>query len=256
LALTDCTLSGNSASFGGAIAHLVGVLTLTHCTFALNHSTGTTASRGGGAIDNYNGATLTMTACILAGNTAVVTTNGPDLWMEDGTLTASYCLVGDGTSSKMTNNVNGNLVGTSGSPINALLAPLGNYGGSTQTMPPLPGSPAIDAAVASGLTTDQRGYPRPVSAAADIGAVEGIYNAAGPGNIIIARLGDGSIRLNFTNLADASFPVFATTNISQPSSNWTQIGFATESPSGSGQFPFTDTQAPNSPQRFYRVRSP
>jgi hypothetical protein len=43
------------------------------------------------------------------------------------------------------------------------LAPLGNYGGPTQTMVPLPGSSAICAGLAAniltGMTTDQRGYP-------------------------------------------------------------------------------------------------
>ena len=42
------------------------------------------------------------------------------------------------------------------------LAPLGNYGGPTQTMPPLPGSPAIGAGsvAANTFSTDQRGYAR------------------------------------------------------------------------------------------------
>ena len=54
-----------------------------------------------------------------------------------------------------------------------LLAPLGDYGGPTQTMPPLPGSPAIDAAGSTDPGgTDQRGLPRFVNGALDIGAVE------------------------------------------------------------------------------------
>jgi hypothetical protein len=52
-----------------------------------------------------------------------------------------------------------------------LLAPLGNYGGPTQTMALLPGSPAIDAGTATGApTTDQRGFGR--VGAVDIGAFE------------------------------------------------------------------------------------
>jgi len=50
-----------------------------------------------------------------------------------------------------------------------LLGTLGNYGGPTQTIPLLSGSPAIDAGNPSGCTdghgillkTDQRGQPRP-----------------------------------------------------------------------------------------------
>jgi VCBS repeat-containing protein len=50
------------------------------------------------------------------------------------------------------------------------LAPLGNYGGSTQTT----GSPAIDAAIVTGNSpaTDQRGVVRPQGAANDLGATE------------------------------------------------------------------------------------
>ena len=53
-----------------------------------------------------------------------------------------------------------------------MLAPLGNYGGPTQTMALLPGSPAIDAGTSGpGIpTTDQRGLGR--VGAVDIGAFE------------------------------------------------------------------------------------
>src|SRR5262249_3301577 len=79
------------------------------------------------------------------------------------------------TAGGLSNGVNGNLVG-----VNPLLAPLGNYGGPTQTIALLPGSPAIDAgdsalavdAQSNPLTTDQRGLPRVVGAAVDIGAFE------------------------------------------------------------------------------------
>src|SRR4030095_6408986 len=59
---------------------------------------------------------------------------------------------------------------TSGDP---LLAPLGDYGGPTPTRPPLPGSPAIDAATnGMGFTIDQRGLPRVNGFNVDLGAVE------------------------------------------------------------------------------------
>jgi len=52
-----------------------------------------------------------------------------------------------------------------------LLAPLGNYGGPTQTMALLPGSPAINAGANTGApATDQRGISR--DGAVDIGAFE------------------------------------------------------------------------------------
>ncbi len=67
-----------------------------------------------------------------------------------------------GGAGGLQNGVNGNIVGAK-----PLLAPLGNYGGPTETMPPLPGSPAIDAGsnalIPSGISTDQRGEPRIVN---------------------------------------------------------------------------------------------
>ena len=72
----------------------------------------------------------------------------------------------------MTNGTNGNQVGVA----NPLLGSLGNYGGPTETIPLLPGSPAIDAGsnalIPAGVTTDQRGLPRIVNGIVDIGAFE------------------------------------------------------------------------------------
>jgi len=146
-----------------------------------------------------------------------------------------------------------------GSAISAalLLAPLGNYGGRTQTMPPLPGSPAIDAAVSTGLTFDQSGFTRPLGLGPDIGAVEGIYNPSGPGRLTGAsRLADRSFHFAFTNFTDYSFSVLASTNVDLPLALWSNLGPAVESPAGSGLFQFTDPQATNSIQRNFRVRWP
>jgi N-acetylneuraminic acid mutarotase len=58
----------------------------------------------------------------------------------------------------------------------------------------------------------------------------------------------------FTNSVGALFGVLATTNLSLPLTNWTALGGVTEiSP---GQFQFTDPQAMNNLQRFYRAYSP
>jgi hypothetical protein len=67
-------------------------------------------------------------------------------------------------------------------------------------------------------------------------------------------LSNGSFQFAFTNRVGALFGVLATTNPALPFTNWTVLGGVTEvSP---GQFQFTDPQAPNGAQRFYRVRSP
>ena len=60
------------------------------------------------------------------------------------------------------------------------IGPLQNNGGPTLTHALLPGSEAIDSTYPSGcgdqigapLTTDQRGFSRPVGAACDVGAFE------------------------------------------------------------------------------------
>jgi hypothetical protein len=87
--------------------------------------------------------------------------------------------------------------------------------------------------------------------------LETLASVTTPFKIIqLTKLGNGTFQFSFTNLTGASFQVFAATNAAQPTANWTMIGFATETPAGSGQFQFTDSQATNYPQRFYRVKSP
>jgi fibronectin-binding autotransporter adhesin len=158
--LINSTLSGNSASFGGGIGD--------HATVALTNVTiaGNSAVDGGGGI--ADGGTVTLNNSLLASN------SGGDI--EFGTVSGYNNLVDDaGSAGGLSNGFNGNIVG-----VNPLLAALGNYGGPTQTLALLPGSPAIDAgdtALAvdgegNPLTTDQRGLPRVVGAAVDIGAFE------------------------------------------------------------------------------------
>ena len=63
-------------------------------------------------------------------------------------------------------------------------------------------------------------------------------------------------QFSFTNLTGASFTVFATTNLAAPFNTWLNLGPAMETPPGSGQFQFTDSQATNYMMDFYRVTSP
>src|SRR5262249_34016833 len=68
-----------------------------------------------------------------------------------------------------------------------------------------------------------------------------------------AKLSNGALRFGFTATPGARFTVFAATNISSPLNNWTTLGAAAEiSP---GQFQFTDLEATNQVQRFYRLHS-
>ncbi len=70
------------------------------------------------------------------------------------------------------------------------------------------------------------------------------------------KLGDGSFQFGFINGSGPSYSVLANTNLSATVNTWTNLGAATEMPVGSGLFQFTDHQAPNYPQRFYRVSLP
>jgi len=69
-----------------------------------------------------------------------------------------------------------------------------------------------------------------------------------------AKLTNGVFQFGFTNTPGASFSVFGAANLSLPFSNWTVLGGVTET--APGQYQFSDAQATNGPQRFYRVRSP
>src|ERR1017187_1647638 len=67
-------------------------------------------------------------------------------------------------------------------------------------------------------------------------------------------LPSGAFQFTFTNTPDMSFIVYSTTNLSAPFSNWIVLfGPKEVSP---GQYQFTDPQATNCSQRFYRIRSP
>ena len=151
---------GNSATFGGGIGNHATVM-LTNVTIA-----GNSAVDGGGGI--ADGGTATLNNSLLASN------SGGDI--DFGTVNGDNNLVDDAANAGgLTNGTNGNIVG-----VNPLLAAAGNYGGPTQTIALLPGSPAIDAgdtalavdAEGNPLTTDQRGLPRVVGSAVDIGAFE------------------------------------------------------------------------------------
>ena len=124
------------------------------------------------------------------------------------------------------------------------------------TMPPLPGSPAINAglnSVTNTYSTDQRGFPRLVGAQVDIGAVEGVFNPNYP-LVNVAKLGNGNVQFAFNNLSGPSYRVLASTNISAPPNRWFNLGAPIEAPAGT--FTFTDLQATNYPLRFYRVSTP
>ena len=70
----------------------------------------------------------------------------------------------------------------------------------------------------------------------------------------LAKQNNGSFQFGFTHLPNATFYVFAATNLSAPLTNWTLLGTVPEI--SSGQYKFVDTQNTNLQHRFYGVRSP
>ncbi|WP_165224841.1 choice-of-anchor Q domain-containing protein [Aquisphaera insulae] len=228
LAMTGCVVTGNSGRFGGGIGNDKGsTLWLTASTITgnttasngvggglLNLGTATlinstvvnnSAFNGGGLYNAYSGV-LTLQSCTVAGNsvqllasglanlaggtatlTNTIITGSPGNSTIDvtGTVTGSNNLIQDAAyAGGLINGVNGNIVG-----VDPKLGPLASNGGSTPSMRPLAGSPAIDAGsdslVPAGVTTDQRGSWRIRGAHVDIGAVEG-----GVATIVVTTLAD------------------------------------------------------------------
>jgi hypothetical protein len=262
LFVNRCTLMNNSAQGGGAIFN-EGTLTINNSTVVSNRVdslSDTNLYTDGGAI--YNTGTATLNNCTVVFNRAGESSPGSGGIGNFGTLLLTNTIVA-GNQDIGGTNIFGTFAGannlTLGDPV---LGPLGNYGGPTPTVPPLVGSPALNAgtdSVISQYATDQRGFARRFGPHVDIGAVESQVNAVSSLPISfesVERLGDGSIQLRFTNLTVARFTLFASTNVAWPMNAWSNLGSPTEFPSGSGQFEFTDSQATNFTERYYRIRSP
>jgi hypothetical protein len=167
--LTNCTVTANSATAGGGIYN-EGTTNLNNVTVVGNF-TGPTLDTGGG-IYNVPGHTVNVRNSIIALNSDPV---GPDCWSDaGGIVSGGYNLIGDADACNWS-TATGDWVGSGTTPINPLVGSLRNNGGPTMTQALLPGSPAIDAGNPSGcrgpdgnvLSTDQRGFPRPVAGDAD-----------------------------------------------------------------------------------------
>ena len=241
--LNQCTLSGNYAAIGGGILN-GGALTLNQSTLS-----GNSAANAGGGI-NLRG-TATMTNTIVAGNSSPL---GADIYQKNATLT-----YGGSNLVQLVDNNDGTITGPAPLTNAPDLAPLGNYGGPTQTMPPVPGSPAIGAGsvAANTFSTDQRGYPRTQNGLIDLGAVELQSPAANLpvlANITVPAGGGNGLQFTFANASAADFTVLTATNVSLALTNWTVLGEVQQV--APGQYQFTDPQAATNLVRFYRVRSP
>lgn len=175
--LTGNTQGGNGGSgLGGAIFNEGATFNLLNNTLTSNQTTGGSGGTlyGGGTVratpgnpgTGLGGGIFNRTGTVNLGNTIVsgnIAATDPDI---SGTIVSQgFNLIGNTTGGS-------GFVATDLQNVNPLLAPLGNYGGPTQTMALLPGSPAINAANPSTTTPDQRGFG-PVGVR-DIGAYESV----------------------------------------------------------------------------------
>ena len=148
--IENSTISGNMAASGAGIYREPSAtltVTLSSTTVANNTATNT----GGGVTGTMN-----------AGNTIIANNadNGtaPDY---SGTLNSQgYNLIENTTAATtITGDTTGNITGQDPN-----LGPVQDNGGLTFTQALLNDSPAIDQGTSAGLTTDQRGFPRPTDA--------------------------------------------------------------------------------------------
>lgn len=191
LMLLNSTLNGNVAfrrngvtgtSDGGGIYVYGGQVQLLNATIAYNvanpgFSLQSHVARGAGVFITDT-AQLTIANTIIGKNTennGITLATADDCFSYGSTGTLAYDLIFSMTNCSVTGSQGGNIVGQ-----DPLLGPLQNNGGPTQTQALQSGSPAIDAGApagctndtGAGLTTDQRGGPRPINGRCDIGAFE------------------------------------------------------------------------------------
>jgi hypothetical protein len=223
LALENLTVTGNRAilganggyAAGGGVVLLAGQNTVTGSTLVANSLQAATpnAESGGGNIAASSN-TVVSDSIVARGGGPAGKENCTHLSGNNTFLLSGGFNIEDANGCKF--NEPGDKVNT-----DPKLGPLKDNGGPTQTMEPEAGSPAIDQGRTFGLTTDQRGLPRPVDVPtvtnsavpgadlADIGAVEVQPGPATPAPTVTAftlgkltrntRNGTGRIAVTLTN---------------------------------------------------------
>ncbi|HVM61862.1 MAG TPA: choice-of-anchor Q domain-containing protein [Verrucomicrobiae bacterium] len=161
--LVNCTIASNTAAGGSSVGHLSDGQGTAGGVYNAEDFVGFLEADAAG--------TIQIVDTIIATNTA---TSAPDV---GGSITSGgYNLIGVGNGSVgFVDGVNGDLVGATAAPLNPLLGPLTNNGGTTYTMALILGSPAINAGDPTYTpppSVDQRGSNRVVCSVIDIGAFE------------------------------------------------------------------------------------
>ena len=266
--LDNCLVISNTATYGGGVANG----TLLSCKLLKN--TGT--SQGGG------GKSAAMNNCLIAGNTSVEGGGAYNGYFTNCTI------AGNSTTYRGGGLYNASAVNcivylNTGGSVNYLNYYFGVFGDSCTLPLPSSGSGNIDtdpqfvnagiddyhlqastpcrntgdnAYVTTALDLDAN--PRIIAAIVDMGAYESqVTNAPVAFSLTGTPLSaGGAFQLSFTNLTGLGFTALSTTNLAVPLTNWTVLGPVSETPAGSGNYQFNDTQNTNRATQFYRVSSP
>lgn len=185
LSVSNSTFFHNGAKRGGAIyVQGPGDHTFNNLTIFGNE-----ALDGGGVYYSQLGTlgSLSVSNTILAGNTDTAQ-DSPDCYAAGGRFLTSkgHNLVGNNVNCAVVAGLE-DQIGTGASPIDAKLSALADRGGPTLVLAPFEGSPAIDRGAKSAVggtaceAKDQRGTPRPVGLACDVGAYEGAVSSSDGG---------------------------------------------------------------------------
>ncbi|MFN2624094.1 MAG: choice-of-anchor Q domain-containing protein, partial [Chthoniobacterales bacterium] len=211
LTLRNCTLYGNNTgggAFGGAIASS-GSLQVSNCTFTAN-----TADPGGSAIFTGTGDTTIDNSTIFSntGNSAVlrfgsgtvrvrntIIVGNPSADVSGTFISDGYNLIGTTSAGGSGFGSTGDKVGVTPSQVN--LGPLQDNGGPTNTMAPKTASIALDQGHSGGVTTDQRGDPRPVHRTTATN-VPGDFSDIGAVEIGLSQFPNSGANLTVTNTAE------------------------------------------------------
>ena len=190
--LINCTFSGNTANFYGGGINVygtpLGAMTLSNVTI----TDCTSPTIFGAGLSNRTAASVMLRNTLIAGNFGNYAY--PDEVDVYGPVTSlGYNLIGTGAVG-LVDGVNGDRVGTGAIPLAALLGPLADNGGPTETHDLMMGSPALDAGdPVTFEAMDQRGVTRPQGLGPDIGSVES------GGDFGALCTGDGGDQLGCSN---------------------------------------------------------
>ncbi len=212
-------------------------LAMANCTIALNQATGGTGGQGGSRASS--GTSGTATGGLLANNfdTRLVNvilgsnlpTNCLGVFTDDGNNLSSD------SSAALTNR-------SSSLGVDPGLLVLADNGGPTLAIGLRRDSPAIDAAnTAAAPSVDQRGFPRPVGTAADIGA----YEYSSPALLRAEKSPGGGVDLFALGVPRWICVLQATTDFA----TWTRMATNSFGPQGTATF-HQDTEAAPA---FYRL---